>query len=115
MWLERSRDISKVLDELPGWLGARADMAKIGVLGHSRGTLSGLGAAAGSTTWGVAREPRVEAVLGMASGGTAAATLQPNLAAIRIPVLWVAGGLDQNRPCWSTRRASMRSAAPTRP
>ena len=96
--LERSRDISRVLDALPGWLGASADMAKIGVLGHSRGTLSGLGAAAGSATWGVAREPRVQAVMGMASGGTAAATLQPNLAAIRIPVLWVAGGRDLNSP-----------------
>jgi predicted dienelactone hydrolase len=96
--LERSRDISAVLDQLPGWLGGRADMAKIGVLGHSRGTLSGLGAAAGSATWGVAREPRVQAVMGMASGGTAAATLQPNLAAVRIPVLWVAGGRDQNSP-----------------
>jgi predicted dienelactone hydrolase len=73
-------------------------MAKVGVLGHSRGTLSGLGAAAGSATWGVAREPRVQAVMGMASGGTQAATLQPALAAIRIPVLWVAGGLDQNSP-----------------
>ena len=41
--------------------------------GHSRGTLSGLGAAAGSTTWGVAKEPRVRAVMGMASGGTMAA------------------------------------------
>src|SRR4051812_17446194 len=67
--LERSRDISRVLDELPGWLGARADLAKVGVLGHSRGTLSRLGAAAASTTWSVAREPRVQAVMGMASGG----------------------------------------------
>jgi predicted dienelactone hydrolase len=96
--LERSRDISTVLDELDGWLGRAADTAKVGVLGHSRGTLSGLGAAAGSARWGVAREPRVQAVMGMASGGTQAATLQPDLAAVRIPVLWVAGGRDQNSP-----------------
>ena len=67
--VDRARDISKVLDSLPGWFGTRADMAKVGVFGHSRGTLSGLGAAAGSTTWGVAKEPRVRAVMGMASAG----------------------------------------------
>ena len=44
--VDRSRDISRVLDELPGWLGGRVDMLKVGALGHSRGTLSGLGAAA---------------------------------------------------------------------
>ena len=96
--VDRSRDISTVLDSLPAWLGLRADMAKVGVLGHSRGTLSGLGAAGGSTTWGVAKEPRVQAVMGMASGGTQAATLQPNLADVRIPTLWLAGGRDLNSP-----------------
>ncbi len=96
--VDRARDISKVLDSLPGWLGARADMAKVGVFGHSRGTLSGLGAAAGSTTWGVAKEPRVRAVMGMASGGTMAASLQANLTDIRIPTLIVAGGRDLNSP-----------------
>ena len=96
--VDRARDISKVLDSLPAWLGPRADMAKVGVLGHSRGTLSGLGAAGGSTTWGVAKEPRVQAVMGMASGGTQAATLQPNLADVRIPTLWLAGGRDLNSP-----------------
>jgi dienelactone hydrolase len=95
---DRARDISRVLDELPGWLGLRADMAKVGVLGHSRGTLSGLGAAGGSTTWGVAKEPRVQAVMGMASAGALAAALQPNLADIRIPTLVVAGGRDLNSP-----------------
>ena len=37
---DRARDISAVLDELPAWLGARADVSRVGVLGHSRGTLS---------------------------------------------------------------------------
>jgi predicted dienelactone hydrolase len=96
--VDRSRDISKVLDSLPGWLGARADMAKVGVLGHSRGTLSGWAAAAGSTTWGVTREPRVQAIMGMASAGTAAASLQANMADIRVPTLLVAGGRDMNSP-----------------
>jgi hypothetical protein len=79
-------------------------MAKVGVFGHSRGTLSGLGAAAGSTTWGVAKEPRVRAVMGMASAGTAAASLQPNLSDIRIPTLIVAGGRDLNSPLLTVNR-----------
>jgi hypothetical protein len=93
---DRARDISQVLDELPAWLGARADVAKAGVLGHSRGTLSGLAAAAGSETWGVGPDPRVKAVMGMASGGTLAVTLQPNLEDVRVPTLLVAGGRDLN-------------------
>jgi predicted dienelactone hydrolase len=67
-------------------------------MGHSRGTLSGLAAAAGSTAWNVARDPRVKAVMGMASGGTLTVTLQPNLPAIEIPTLLVAGGRDLNSP-----------------
>ncbi len=102
--VDRARDISKVLDSLPGWLGTHADMAKVGVFGHSRGTLSGLGAAAGSSTWGVAKEPRVRAVMGMASGGTLAASLQPNLSDIRIPTLIVAGGRDLNSPLLTVNR-----------
>lgn len=93
---DRARDISAVSDELPAWLGARADVSRVGVLGHSRGTLSGLAAAAGSRTWGVESEPRVKAVMGMASGGTLAVTLQPNLADVRVPTLLVAGGRDTN-------------------
>jgi len=95
---DRARDISKVLDELPGWFGARADVSKAGVMGHSRGTLSGLAAAGGSTTWGVEPEPRVKAVMGMAIGGTLAVTLQPNLQDVRVPTLLVAGGRDMNSP-----------------
>jgi predicted dienelactone hydrolase len=94
----RARDIAKVLDELPHWFGARADLSRVGVMGHSRGTLSGLAAAAGSTAWNVARDPRVKAVMGMASGGTLTVTLQPNLPAIEIPTLLVAGGRDLNSP-----------------
>jgi predicted dienelactone hydrolase len=94
---DRSMDIKRVLDELPGWFGARADLSRVGVLGHSRGTLSGLAAAGGSTAWGFPEpESRVKAVMGMASGGTLAVTLQPDLADIRIPTLLVAGGRDVN-------------------
>jgi predicted dienelactone hydrolase len=95
---DRARDIATVLDELPQWFGARADLSRVGVMGHSRGTLTGLAAAAGSTAWNVARDPRVKAVMGMASGGTLLVTLQPNLPDIKVPTLLVAGGLDRNSP-----------------
>jgi predicted dienelactone hydrolase len=95
---DRARDIKKVLNELPGWLGARADLSRVGVMGHSRGTLSGLAATAGSTAWDVDPDSRVKAVMGMASGGTLPVTLQPNLPAIKVPTLVVAGGLDRNSP-----------------
>jgi dienelactone hydrolase len=98
--VERARDVTNVLNELPSWLGSRADLTRVGVLGHSRGTLTGMAAAAGSPSppagWGVAPEGRVKAVMGMASGGTLPVTLQPNLSLITIPTFLVAGGLDQN-------------------
>ena len=96
--VDRAADISTVLDELPGWFGARADLSRVGVMGHSRGTLSGLAAAAGSEAWGVKPDPhlRVKAVMGMASGGTLPVTLEPNLRDIRVPTLLVAGRRDLN-------------------
>ena len=79
---DRNKDISAVLDALPGWFGARADVAKAGLLGHSRGTVSALAAAGGSaaplagspcqatqpTCWPLKRDPRIQAVMGMAIG-----------------------------------------------
>ena len=100
--VERHRDLVNTLDALPGWLGSRADMTRVGVLGHSRGTLTGMTAAAGAPAWDVPpvwiadREPRVKAVMGMASGGAQAFTLTPKLSEIDIPTLIVAGRLDTN-------------------
>jgi predicted dienelactone hydrolase len=93
---DRVRDIAKVLDELRAWFGARADLSRVGVMGHSRGGLSGIAAAAGSRAWAIDRDPRVKAVMGMASGGTLTVTLQPNLADVTVPTLLVAGGRDTN-------------------
>jgi predicted dienelactone hydrolase len=95
---ERARDVTNTLDALPGWFRSRADMTRVGMFGHSRGTLTGMVAAAGSEAWGVAPEPRVKAVMGMASGLTQSAVLQPSLSAIEIPTLVVAGGRDTNSP-----------------
>jgi predicted dienelactone hydrolase len=105
--VERHTDLGNTLDSLPGWLGTRADMTKVGVLGHSRGTLTGLTAAGGApaawsgqpgapATWNATRDDRVKAVMGMASGGAQPFTLSPNLSAIDIPTLIVAGRVDTN-------------------
>ena len=94
---DRVRDISAILDALPRWFGTRADSAKVGVMGHSRGTITALAAAGGSTTWGFGPERRVQAIMGMAIG---ARPLRDaiNVAAIKVPTLLVAGGLDRNTP-----------------
>jgi predicted dienelactone hydrolase len=92
---DRVRDISAIIDALPAWFGPRVDAAKAGVMGHSRGTISALAAAGGSTTYGVAAEPRVRAVMGMAIGVRALKDAL-NLTKITVPTVLVAGGLDRN-------------------
>jgi predicted dienelactone hydrolase len=90
---DRVRDIGATLDKLPGWLGGRADVDRAGVLGHSRGTVTALAAAGGSTLWGFGPEPRVKAIMGMAIG-TAAVTSGANVANVMVPTVLVAGVLD---------------------
>jgi predicted dienelactone hydrolase len=108
---DRVKDISAVLDALPGWFGARADVAKAGVLGHSRGTVTALAAAGGSGPWFAGAqcqavqtrcwpldpEPRIQAVMGLAIG-MAAVTRGANVKAVKVPTLLVAGGQDQMSP-----------------
>ena len=94
---DRVRDVSYVLDALPGWLGNRVDVAQAGVFGHSRGTLTALTAAGGSTVWGVAPEPRVQAIMGVSIGVQTLAG-QVSLANVKVPALLVAGALDATSP-----------------
>jgi predicted dienelactone hydrolase len=94
---DRVRDISAVLNALPGWLGDRVDVARAGVMGHSRGTVTALAAAGGSSTWGFGPETRVKAIMGMAIGAPAI-TFAANLANVTVPAVLVAGGLDRNPP-----------------
>jgi predicted dienelactone hydrolase len=94
---DRVHDVSAVIDALPTWFGRRADVAHIGVLGHSRGTVTALAAAGGSTTWGFPAEPRVTAIMGLAIGGMAI-TFSANVSEINVPALLVAGTLDTTAP-----------------
>jgi predicted dienelactone hydrolase len=100
---DRVRDISAILNALPDWLGDRADVSRAGVMGHSRGTVSALAAAGGSTHWGfgpvvdAADEPRVRAVMGMAIA-IESITVQANLTNVTVPTLLVAGTEDRTSP-----------------
>jgi predicted dienelactone hydrolase len=92
---ERVRDVSSILDALPAWFGDRVDVDRAGLMGHSRGTLTALTAAGGSGAWGIAPEPRVKAIMGMAIGAMGLTT-QVNLADVKVPAVLVAGGKDTN-------------------
>ena len=94
---DRVRDVSYVLNALPGWLGSRVDVAQAGVFGHSRGTLTALTAAGGSAAWGVAPEPRVQAIMGVSIGVQMLAN-QVSLASVKVPALLAAGTLDATSP-----------------
>ena len=50
---DRVSDISHILDALPDWFGDRVDVSRAGVMGHSRGTVTALAAAGGSTHMGL--------------------------------------------------------------
>ena len=64
---DRVRDITYVLDALPGVFGDRVDATEAGVMGHSRGTATALAIAGGSTTWGITPDPRIKAIMTMAA------------------------------------------------
>ncbi len=94
---DRVRDTSYTLNALPGWLGNRVDVAQAGVFGHSRGTLTALTAAGGSTVWNVAPEPRVQAIMGVSIGIQTLAE-QVSLTNVKTPALLVAGLRDATSP-----------------
>ena len=113
---DRVHDISAVIDALPAWFGDRADTSRVGVMGHSRGTVTALAVAGGSTTgspgcgsipgckpWGFPAltypngEPKVKAIMGLAIGSSAI-TNGVNLQDITVPARPVAGEGDMTAP-----------------
>jgi predicted dienelactone hydrolase len=92
--INRTRDVSGVLDALPQVFGAHVDMDRVGVMGHSAGATTAILAAGGSTAWGIVADPRVDAVLPMAYAGFA----EVNAANVTVPTLIMAGELDANTP-----------------
>jgi predicted dienelactone hydrolase len=101
---DRVHDVSAVLDALPTWFGERVDMTRVGIMGHSRGSVTALAVAGGSTTWGFPPEPRVKALMGT-SIGAPAVTFAVDLQNITIPALLLAGTLDTTSPPEISRAA----------
>ena len=93
---DRVADVSAIIDALPTWFGTRANTSRVGVMGHSRGTVTALAAAGGSTCWGILPDSRVKAVMGLANG-VQNVTLAVNLTNVAVPTLLVAGSLDAVR------------------
>jgi predicted dienelactone hydrolase len=94
---DRVRDVSSILNAMPAWFGSRADTARAGLFGHSRGTVTALTALGGSDVWPVTVDPRFRAIMGMAIG-TQAMTNGIRLVGVKVPVLLVGGTLDATSP-----------------
>ncbi len=95
---DRVNDIRAIIDALPTWFGSRANTSRVGVMGHSRGTVTALAAAGGSKTcWGFDKEPRVKAIMGLAIGARNI-TFAADVKDVTVPTLLVAGTLDTTAP-----------------
>jgi predicted dienelactone hydrolase len=94
---DRVHDISVVIDALSTWFGDRVDLSRVGVMGHSRGTVTALVAAGGSATWKLDPDPRVKAIMGLAIG-VSAITFGANVQDVTVPALLVAGTSDSTLP-----------------
>lgn len=97
---DRAHDVSAVIDALPAWFGDRADASRVGVMGHSRGTIDALISAGGTTAksgWNLQPDARVKAIMGLAIG-TAPITANADVANVSVPALLVAGELDTTGP-----------------
>jgi len=90
---DRAFDVSAIIDNMAAYFGDRVDLTRIGLLGQSRGSVTGLAAAGGSTAWGIAPEPRVRALV-MLTTGVEAVVFSQNLAAVTVPYIQVTGTLD---------------------
>ena len=94
---DRAHDVSATIDALPEWFGHRVDTLRVGVMGHSRGTVTTLAAAGGSACWNLLPDPRVKAVMGLAIGARPI-TFAVDIQNINVPALLVAGTLDTTAP-----------------
>lgn len=101
---DRVHDVSAVIDALPTWFGNRVDLSRVGVLGHSRGTVTALAAAGGSTAWGFPADSRVKAIMGLAIGAQSI-TFGANVQDVTVPALLIAGTLDTTAPATISQAA----------
>jgi predicted dienelactone hydrolase len=96
----RVRDISAIIDAMEDLnasrFAGRVDVARVGMMGHSRGVMTAIAAVAGNVAQGISVEPRIAAIMTTAAG---LLTFDPaELAQVTVPALMMAGALDQNTP-----------------
>ena len=91
---DRALDVRAVIDNIPSLFGEHVDMSRIGFVGASRGSPTGLSLAGGSTTLNIAPDPRVDALFLLTAGGRANPLM--NQAAVTIPTVQVSGTKDRN-------------------
>jgi len=94
---DRALDVSVVITNIAFLFGEHVDMDRIGFVGLSRGSATGLGVGGGSTEsskLGIAADARVDALFLWTAGGAANPLM--NHAAITIPTVQVTGTEDRN-------------------
>jgi len=91
---DRALDVRAVIDNIPSLFGEHVDMSRIGFVGASRGSATGLSLAGGSAVLNIPPDPRVRALFLLTAGGAANPLM--NLAAITIPTVQVSGTKDRN-------------------
>jgi len=99
----RQLDVSKIIDEIDIYFGSRVDTSRVGILGQSRGSMTALATAAGSSprpgdaagrvTWAITPDPRILGVMTMATG-TAVNMQSVNMEQMTVPTLMVVGTKD---------------------
>jgi hypothetical protein len=93
----RIRDIGGIIDSLPGRLDDRVDIGRVAVMGHSRGSGTALMSAGGSASWGIPRDQRVRAIIGLAAT-VPEIVANIDVGTIAVPTLLLAAELDANTP-----------------
>jgi hypothetical protein len=100
----RALDVRALLDSAEREDGAirryiddRVDATRAALLGQSRGSVTALAAAGGSTAWNIAPEPRISAIMIQAIGQTPVTGPQ-DVHRIDIPLVVVTSKIDRNVP-----------------
>ena len=93
----RALDITATINTMSSLFGDRVDISRVGFLGHSRGSWTGLAAAGGSTVLNIAPDPRVVAVLALEIA-TRPITSLLSLQNVTVPTLLVNSRLDNITP-----------------
>jgi predicted dienelactone hydrolase len=94
---DRALDLDAIIDYFGdpnrSIFGDRVDTSRVGVMGQSRGSMTALAAAGGSATWSIAPDPRVKAVMTLATGSRVNMG-SVEMENIMVPTLMVTGSKD---------------------